>query len=623
MNKHLCLILLLTIAGFNTSLHAEKVKPVVEKETIKAEQQAILLKKPDAKVKHIKYDDGGVYVGEILKKLRNGLGTMFYANGDIYRGDWYIDVISGYGIKNYTNGNYYDGEWKDGLYEGKGIMHFASGAEYEGDWKEGKYEGHGILKYATGEVYDGAWSAGKQEGLGKLSYVGGDYYEGGWVEGRRSGEGVYSTPSKGLVIKGFWNDSYLSGDGSITYLRDTANLEIAGRWLDNDRFETDYAIAGKSFTGLVRPMTGNADSGPVILNGRVFWNDANYLEGEWQDGTTVLAADNYSSLQNGNEKYSADGLSYEFEIKGGKRDAGSIALSMDYLSLSGTLKNDAFNGPLALMRSDVDRLTMESIWENGGIKEAKGSFNDQPYVLAACPDEPNGLHVFSLTDAEGKTKQVVWAEEEQDGIVGVAKECAAPISLSNAVVLGLSRPLACVMKDGKWGAISESGRLFIPLQHDSADAFSKEVEPAADAGFIFGMKRIEDNGKFGFISMEGKLVVPLTYDFAADYSDSLALVKAGDKWAFLDKEGQVVLQPEFDAVSSFAEGMACVAKDGKYGFIAKNGEIVVPLDYDYAANFSNGFACVGKDGKYGFINAAGEVVIPMEYDGVLTGRILK
>ena len=102
MNKHLCLILLLTIAGFNISLHAEKVKPVVEKETIKAEQQEIILKKPDAKVKHIKYDDGGVYVGEILKKLRNGLGTMFYANGDIYRGDWYIDVISGYGIKNYT-----------------------------------------------------------------------------------------------------------------------------------------------------------------------------------------------------------------------------------------------------------------------------------------------------------------------------------------------------------------------------------------------------------------------------------------------------------------------------------------------------------------------------------------
>lgn len=622
MNKHVCLILLLSIAGFNPSLHAEKVKPVVEKETIKAEQQEILLKKPDAKVKHVKYDDGAVYVGELTKKLRNGLGTMFYASGDIYRGDWYIDAITGHGVKSYTNGNSYDGEWKDGLFEGKGIMHFASGAEYDGDWKEGKYEGNGVLKYATGEVYDGAWSAGKQEGFGKLCYVGGDYYEGGWADGRRSGEGIYSTPSKGLVIKGYWNDSFLSGDGSITYLKDTASLDINGRWLDNDRFETDYALAGKSFTGVVRPMTGNAESGPVILNGRVFRDDANYLEGEWQDGTTVLSAEDYSSLVNGNEKYGVQGLSYEFEIKGGKRDAGSIVLSTESLSLSGNLKNDAFNGPLALTLSDVDRLTMESIWENGGLKEAKGSFNGQPYVLAASADEPNGLHVFSLTDAEGQTKNVVWTEEEQEGIVGVAKECAAPISLINAVVLNLSRPLACVMKNGKWGAISETGRLFIPLQYDSADAFSEEAE-SDNSGFIFGMKRIEDNGKFGFISMEGKLVVPLTYDFATDYSDSLALVKAGDKWAFLDKEGQVALEPEYDAVNAFTEGMACVAKDGKCGFIAKNGEIAIPLDYDYAASFSNGFACVGKDGKYGFINAAGEVVIPLEYDGVLTGRILK
>ena len=622
MNKHLCLILLLTIAGFNTSLHAEKVKPVVEKETIKAEQQEILLKKPDAKVKHIKYDDGGVYVGEILKKVRNGLGTMFYANGDIYRGDWYIDVISGYGIKNYTNGNYYDGEWKDGLYEGKGIMHFASGAEYEGDWKEGKYEGHGILKYATGEVYDGAWSAGKQEGLGKLSYVGGDYYEGGWVEGRRSGEGIYSTPSKGLVIKGFWNDSYLSGDGSITYLKDTANLEIAGRWLDNDRFETDYAIAGKTFKGTVRPLTGDAFTGPQLINGRVSWTRLNYLEGDWNEGITLASAENYANLQAGRENYDSEGLTYEFGIAGGKRDAGAVVLTRGGLSLSGALSGDVFNGPMTFSQSDIDNLSMELEWEKGALKSGSGEFNGVSFKIAGAPDEVEGLHVFSLSDSEGNNKKIVWSEEIPGDIENIAQECAAPMSLGNAVVVNMSKLLACVMKDGKWGAISTTGRLFIPLQYDSADEFS-EAYKEENTGFICGMKRIEDNGKFGFINMEGKLVVPLTYDFAADYSDDLALVKKDDKWAFVDLEGKVALEPEFDLVDVFVEGLACVAKDGKGGFITKDGGIAIPLEFDYAESFSNGFACVGKDGKYGFINAAGEVVIPMEYDGVLTGRILK
>ena len=621
MNKHLCLILLLTIAGFNTSLHAEKVKPVVEKETIKAEQQEILLKKPDAKVKHIKYDDGGVYVGEILKKLRNGLGTMFYANGDIYRGDWYIDVISGYGIKNYTNGNYYDGEWKDGLFEGKGIMHFASGAEYEGGWKEGKYEGFGKLRYATGEVYEGNWKEGKQDGEGKLTYAGGDWYEGGWKDGRRSGEGMYCNPARGLSLNGTWNDRNLSGDGNVTFMQDTIALVMNGRWLDNDCFDTEYTIDSKTYKGTVRPMTGSVITGPVLINGRVSWTRANYLEGDWNEGVTLASAENYSNLHVGRENYDSNGLTYEFAINLGKRDAGSVALTRGTLSLFGALSGDVFNGPMTIDLSDIDKLSLDLEWESGLPKSGSGVFNGVSFKIAAAPDEAEGLHVFSLSDAEGNNKKIVWTELIPNDIEGIAQECAAPISFCNAVIVNMSKLLACVMKDGKWGAISKTGRLFIPLQYESADEFS-EAYKEENTGFICGMKRVEDKGKFGFISIEGKLVVPITYDFASDYSDDLALVKAGDKWAFLDKEGQVVLQPEFDAVSSFAEGMACVAKDGKYGFIAKNGEIVVPLDYDYAANFSNGFACVGKDGKYGFINAAGEVVIPMEYDGVLTGRIL-
>ena len=272
--------------------------------------------------------------------------------------------------------------------------------------------------------------------------------------------------------------------------------------------------------------------------------------------------------------------------------------------------------------ADIDNLSMDLEWEAGLPKSGSGIFNGVSFKTAAAPDEAEGLHTFTLSDSEGNRKNVVWSEEMPGDIENIAQECAAPVSFCNAVVVNMSKLLACVMKDGKWGAISETGRLFIPMKFDSPDDFSEAIQ-VQNAGFICGMKRIEDNGKFGFISMEGKVVVPITYDYATDYSENLALVKVEDKWAFIDLEGQAVLEPEFDLVEAFSEGLACVAKDGKGGFIAKDGSIAIPLEYDYVEAFSGGFACVGNDGKYGFINRKGEVVIPLEYNAILTGRILK
>ena len=621
MNKRLSLILLLSLTAFSTPLFAEKVKPVVDKETIKAEKLNLSQIKPDTKFKDVKYEDGNVYVGEIIKKFRYGLGTMFYVSGDVYRGEWYLDVIYGKGVMTYQNGNVYDGQWEGGLFEGQGKMHYASGAEYEGGWKAGKYEGFGKLSYATGEVYEGNWKEGKQDGEGKLTYAGGDWYEGGWQEGLRSGEGVYCSPERGLSLKGTWSDRNISGDGSVTFMQDTIALVMNGRWLDNDRFDTEYTIDGKTYKGTVRPMTGGAVTGPVLINGRVSWTRANYLEGDWNEGVTLASAENYSNLQVGRENYDSNGLTYEFAINGGKRDAGSVALTRGALSLFGALSGDVFVGPMTIGLSDIDKLSLDLEWNNGLPTSGSGMFNGVSFNIAGAPDEAEGMHMFSLSDAEGNNKKIVWTEVIPNDIEGIARECAAPTSLCNAVIVNMSKLLACVMKDGKWGAISKTGRLFIPLQYESADEFS-EAYKEDNTGFICGMKRVEDKGKYGFISIEGKLVVPLTYDFASDFSDDLALVKAGDKWAFIDNEGQVVLEPEFDLVSVFAEDVACVAKDGKYGFIAKDGGIAIPLEFDYAESFSGGFACVAKDGKYGFIDRKGEIVIPLEYDGVLTGRIL-
>ena len=90
--------------------------------------------------KEIKYDNGEIYIGDILKGLKHGKGIMYYnrkGENEImrYEGDFKNDIKEGKGIYYYNNGDRYEGDFKNDLQEGKGIYYYNNGDRYEGDLK--------------------------------------------------------------------------------------------------------------------------------------------------------------------------------------------------------------------------------------------------------------------------------------------------------------------------------------------------------------------------------------------------------------------------------------------------------------------------------------------------------
>ena len=78
-----------------------------------------------AKDKTKKYKNGDVYVGEIVKGMPEGKGTMTYANGDVYTGNWHKGDPDGQGTMTYADNSKFVGEWNYGEVSGMSIITFS------------------------------------------------------------------------------------------------------------------------------------------------------------------------------------------------------------------------------------------------------------------------------------------------------------------------------------------------------------------------------------------------------------------------------------------------------------------------------------------------------------------
>ena len=198
-----------------------------------------------------------------------------------------------------------------------------------------------------------------------------------------------------------------------------------------------------------------------------------------------------------------------------------------------------------------------------------------------------------------------------------------------------------VFKDGKMGAIDESGKVKIPALYDSL------------VGFRDGLSPVLIEGKYGYIASSGEIAIPPEFDDANCFSCSLARVKKrGDtffistsgkrisdsfyhakdfaegfaevqrsmtsNWGFIDSLGRNAIEPRFDATSCFSEGVAAVAIDWKWGFISPVGKFEILNKFTSARKFSEGLAAVSLDpklGRFGFIDRTGELIIPSKFSG--------
>ena len=185
---------------------------------------------------------------------------------------------------------------------------------------------------------------------------------------------------------------------------------------------------------------------------------------------------------------------------------------------------------------------------------------------------------------------------------------------------GFHEGVACVKKDGKWGAIDKSGNVVIPFEFTELEAFNDDLAKAQ-----------KNNGKYGFIDKQGNIVVPFIYDCVGYFYNGYAMVGNNDtgKYGFIDRQGNLVVPMIYDDVSDFHEGMAAVFNKtddynfGSYGFVNTQGQQVVPMIYNDAGHFSNGLAPVAIPNErfsrdkgqklYGYIDKNGNMVIKPQY----------
>lgn len=92
----------------------------------------------------------------------------------IYEGDMIGGIPNGVGEAIYKDGQKYKGEFLNGQMNGKGLLEFKDGTKYQGEFNKGKISGIGMMTYQSGDVYTGPFKEGKKHGLGFMKAADGN-----------------------------------------------------------------------------------------------------------------------------------------------------------------------------------------------------------------------------------------------------------------------------------------------------------------------------------------------------------------------------------------------------------------------------------------------------------------
>ncbi len=186
----------------------------------------------------IYYENGDMYIGEIIQGQRCGNGTLSYDNGEsIYEGEWRDNRRNGRG-RQITRQGKYSGQFVEyvfciiisdsDLFSGNGVYCEADGTVYDGDWIQGAKSGMAHVKYASGESYVGEYRYGKRHGKGQYTSLNGEIYSGEFMNNMRHGVG-YVIKEGGVISQG--------EDGII--------IDCVGTWVEDKYIGSGNQIEGK------------------------------------------------------------------------------------------------------------------------------------------------------------------------------------------------------------------------------------------------------------------------------------------------------------------------------------------------------------------------------------------
>ncbi len=181
----------------------------------------------------ILFEDGSIYLGQVLNGKRHGIGILNFANGDKYFGEFIEGDKDGIGTYIFANGIKYTGEFKKDIFTGVGTI-ISNEIKYSGDFYHNEYDGYGILKDLKKEtVFVGGFFAGEKDGVGinvkkdssfiianysadeifdttfsYINYNNGDVYIGGLNNCTYSGLGVLFKKEKEIYAGEFSNGKF-------------------------------------------------------------------------------------------------------------------------------------------------------------------------------------------------------------------------------------------------------------------------------------------------------------------------------------------------------------------------------------------------------------------------------
>ncbi len=173
---------------------------------------------------------------------------------------------------------------------------------------------------------------------------------------------------------------------------------------------------------------------------------------------------------------------------------------------------------------------------------------------------------------------------------------------------------AFVKRNGKWGAINETGALVIPAKYE-------QINYLLNNNHVYFV--ITEKGKKGLLAASGSPILGSEYDLITSASNNILKVKKDGKYQVLDMAGVELSKAKYDFMSNAEETPdvpawpTIVGKKGKFGMIAQNMTEIVEPSYQNISYLGDNLFLSLMKGKKGILAANGKVLAGNYLDEIL------
>ena len=246
-----------------------------------------------------------------------------------------------------------------------------------------------------------------------------------------------------------------------------------------------------------------------------------------------------------------------------------------------------------------------------GLADATGRILLEPccYMVLRVEAE-RALVMRQIVLENNYSWEAVWLN--WDGAVVDRPAWAFALTWSSPFSSGITR----ITMDGKVNYIDLTGSILYETWWDDMGEFGGTNRFHSDE-FVSPLTWARQGDRFGFVSRTGEVVIPLQFTSAGSFYDGVALVRRGEERIAIDTQGGTLYTCTWEKASGqFSRGFIWVMQDGRYGLMNTAGELVVPCEWDQpVAIFLHGdMTHLERDGQLGFVNRQGELVTGRLWD---------